>query len=43
MLEKVACEWFTFKSKSKLKEAILKDIQRSLELHIIPSVGNQDD
>lgn len=38
--EKVAREWFTLKSKSKLKEATLKDIWRSLELHIFPSVGN---
>lgn len=39
--EKVACEWFTLKSKSKLKEETLKDIWRSLELHIFPSVGNK--
>nr|WP_232351409.1 MULTISPECIES: integrase domain-containing protein [unclassified Gilliamella] len=39
--EKVAREWFTLKSKSKLKEATLKDIWRSLELHIFPSVGNK--
>ncbi|WP_392552938.1 integrase domain-containing protein [Orbus wheelerorum] len=39
--EKVAREWFTLKSKSRLKEATLKDIWRSLELHVFPTVGNK--
>lgn len=37
--EKVAGDWFKLKSISKLKADTLKDIWRSLELHVIPYVG----
>lgn len=39
--EKVASDWFKLKSSSKLKSDTLKDIWRSLELHIFPAVGNK--
>lgn len=37
--EKVAGDWFKLKSSSKIKAETLKDIWRSLELHVIPYVG----
>lgn len=37
--EKVATDWFKLKSSSNLKTDTLKDIWRSLELHVIPYVG----
>lgn len=39
--KKVASDWFKLKSSSKLKSDTLKDIWRSLELHIFPAVGNK--
>ena len=38
--EKIASDWFKVKSKSNLQETTLKDIWRSLELHVFPTVGN---
>lgn len=38
--EKIASSWFQIKSKSNLQETTLKDIWRSLELHVFPTVGN---
>ncbi len=36
----LASEWFKVKSTSNLQENTLKDIWRSLELHVFPTVGN---
>ncbi|MBS7784455.1 integrase domain-containing protein [Providencia stuartii] len=38
--EKIAQQWFEIKSKSSLQESTLKDIWRSLELHVLPHVGD---
>lgn len=38
--EKIAQQWFTIKSKSSLQQSTLKDIWRSLELHVLPHVGD---
>ena len=38
--EKIASDWFKIKSKSNLQETTLKDIWRSLELHVFPTVSN---
>ncbi|MEX6396548.1 hypothetical protein AB6E88_05345 [Providencia hangzhouensis] len=36
----MAQQWFEIKSKSSLQESTLKDIWRSLELHVLPHVGD---
>lgn len=38
--EKVATDWFKLKSSSNLKADTLKDIWRSLELHVLPYIGS---
>lgn len=39
--ERIAQNWFKVKSHSNLKSDTLKDIWRSLELHVFPSIGDQ--